>query len=868
MKKLLLIDCMSSVYRAFYAIRGLKTSRGQPTNAVFGFIKMLDKMIKDYEPDYVAIATDTKEDTFRKQQFPAYKAHRKPTPAELISQLPLIKEVAAAYRIPWLESPGYEADDILATLADQADREGIATFILTGDKDLLQLVRENVQVISPHKEGILFTPRTVYDRYGVPPESLGDILALMGDVVDNIPGVPGVGEKTAVKLIQSYHNLENVLAHAGEVKNRRVRENLFKYADQARLSRNLVELKRDLPLKLKWSEARCREPDREKLRELYQKLEFKGLLREILPEAVLLPAKKIETPADLEEIISGREDLSFWVLPDVPDFMIARPRFLTIAAKEGESFYLPLEEEKETQAFFSLLRSFMEDEVLKKQVHDYKFLLHVFNNLGIELKGVDWDSRLASYLLDPSRPNHGLADLSWDFLGRSLPPLGPGKEELLETSPPSPAALGARAAAVRDLKDQLAPELKNKQLNRLLFEMELPLSRVLARMERNGITLDREILSRISREVEGELEKLTRRMHELAGEEFNLNSPTQLRRVLFEKLGLPAGKKTKTGYSTDVGVLRKLAPLHKLPALILDFRRLYKLKSTYLETLSSLINPETGRIHTTFHQTRTSTGRLSSSNPNLQNIPIRTDLGRRIRSAFIPRPPGWLFLSADYSQIELRVLAHLSGDPLLRAAFQRDEDIHAFTASHIFEVPLSEVTREMRRRAKTVNFGVIYGMGAYALSEDLEISMKEAQEFISKYFERYHEVAAYQKRVIEEARRDGYVTTMFHRRRYLPELKSDQHQIRRFGERTAVNTPIQGTSSDIIKLAMLDISRRLEKDFQARMLLQIHDELLFEVPPGELTSLQEMVRSCMEKVVKLSVRLKVDLKTGANWGEL
>ena len=518
--------------------------------------------------------------------------------------------------------------------------------------------------------------------------------------------------------------------------------------------------------------------------------------------------------------------------------------------------------------FSSILRRLIEDEVLKKQVHDYKFLLHVFNNVGIELKGVDWDSRLASYLIDPSRPNHDLADLSWNFLGRSLPQLGPGKEELLETSPPSPAALGSRAAAVRDLKAQLALELEKRQLNSLLFKMELPLSRVLARMERNGITLNREILSRISREVEGELEKLTRQMHELAGEEFNLNSPTQLRRILFEKLGLPVGKKTKTGYSTDVGVLRKLAPLHELPALILGYRRLYKLKSTYLDTLPTLINPKTGRIHTNFNQARTATGRLSSSNPNLQNIPIRTDLGRRIRTAFIPRPSGWLFLSADYSQIDLRVLAHLSADPLLREAFQRDEDIHAFTASQIFEVPLSEVTREMRRRAKTVNFGVIYGMGAYALSEDLEIPMKEAQEFIRKYFERYHEVAVYQKMVIEEARRNGYVTTMFHRRRYLPELKSDQHQIRSFGERTAVNTPIQGTSSDIIKLAMLDISRRLEKDFQARMLLQIHDELIFEVPPAELTSLQEMVRPCMERVVELSVRLKVDLKTGANWGEL
>jgi len=762
----------------------------------------------------------------------------------------------------------YEADDILATLAARADREGLETFILTGDKDLLQMVNDRIRVISPHKEGVLFDPGAVKERYGVPPESLGDILALMGDAVDNIPGVPGVGEKTAVKLIQAYHTLEGVLARAGEVKNRRVRESLLENADQARLSRKLVELKRDLPLELEWEDARRREPDREKLRQLYQKLEFRKLLRDILPAADSMPARIIKTPAELADIVSGRKELNIWVLADIPGFMDARPRFLSLTGKEGEAFYLPLEEEEDAAAFSPVLRKLLEDETVKKSVHGYKYLIHLFGNEGMGLKGVAWDSTLASYLLDPSRPDHDLASLSWKFLGRSLPPLGPGKGELLETSPPSPEALGARAGAVRDLRKEMEPELKARRLDRLLYEMELPLSRVLARMERDGITLDRDVLSRISGEVEGELEKLSRRMYDLAGEEFNLNSPSQLRRVLFEKLGLPPGKKIKTGYSTDVGVLRKLAPLHELPALILEYRRLFKLKSTYLDSLPALINPRTGRIHTNFNQTRTATGRLSSSDPNLQNIPIRTALGRRIRSAFVPRPPGRLFLSADYSQIDLRVMAHLSGDRLLREAFAQDDDIHAFTASRVFEVPPAEVTGEMRRRAKTVNFGVIYGMSAFGLAEDLGISYPEAAEFIKKYFERYRGVAAYQKKVIEEARRNGYVTTLFHRRRYLPELESDQDQVRRFGERTAVNTPIQGTSSDIIKLAMLEVARRLEKDFQARMLLQIHDELIFEVPPGEMEALKEMVRPALEGVVKLSVPLKVDLKTGADWGEL
>lgn len=872
MEKLLLIDGMASAYRAFYAIRGLTTSRGFPNNAVFGFIQILRKVLAEYQPDYVAIAGDAKGPTFRHELYKEYKAQRKPMPPDLSVQIPLLKRVAEGYRIPWLELPGYEADDILAWLTLQARERGVKTYILTGDKDMMQLVDEMVLVISPHKDGKIFDAAAVEDHYGIPPSKVGDLLALMGDSSDNVPGVPGVGAKTAVKLLKEYHTLEGVLEHAGEVKNSRVRENLSTYADQARFSRQLVELKTDLPLERKWEDLRVREPDLERLRELFSELEFKKLLQEVLPdESPRISTRRLEDADACRELVDDLTragEFAIRVRSDGFGFMVARPTGLAVSYKKGEAVFIDLTDEDFREDILSIFRPVLENEEVGKIAHGAKSLNHLFLNAGITLRGIIWDNLLASYLLQPSRPEHDLGMLSWEFLNHPIIPPREKENDLFDSGEDE-IVLCEEAAADFELKSVLEEKLKEGELLELLRDMELPLSAILVEMERNGIRLDRSQFDRLAHSIEEELSTLVEKLYELAGEEFNLNSPKQLRRILFDKLGLPPKKKTKTGYSTDVSVLTQLAEEHELPGLILKYRGLFKLKSTYLDPLPYMINPETGRIHTTLHQAVTATGRLSSSAPNLQNIPIRGEMGREVRMAFVPGDPGWRFLSADYSQIDLRVMAHLSEDPLLLEAFRNNEDIHTFTASLIFSLSLDEITTEMRRRAKTVNFGIIYGMGAFGLSRDLNISFQEADVFIKSYFEKYAGVAEYISRTIREVKERGYVTTLFHRRRYIPELSSDQENIRRFGERTAVNTPIQGTSSDIIKLAMIEVSKKLHREgFDARLLLQVHDDLLFECPADELPRLSKMVRIAMEEVVTLSVPLRVDIKVGKNWGEM
>lgn len=872
MEKLLLIDGMASAYRAFYAIRGLTTSRGFPNNAVFGFIQILRKVLAEYQPDYVAIAGDAKGPTFRHELYKEYKAQRKPMPPDLSVQIPLLKRVAEGYRIPWLELPGYEADDILAWLTLQARERGVKTYILTGDKDMMQLVDEMVLVISPHKDGKIFDAAAVEDHYGIPPSKVGDLLALMGDSSDNVPGVPGVGAKTAVKLLKEYHTLEGVLEHAGEVKNSRVRENLSTYADQARFSRQLVELKTDLPLERKWEDLRVREPDLERLRELFSELEFKKLLQEVLPdESPRISTRRLEDADACRELVDDLTragEFAIRVRSDGFGFMVARPTGLAVSYKKGEAVFIDLTDEDFREDILSIFRPVLENEEVGKMAHGAKSLNHLFLNAGITLRGIIWDNLLASYLLQPSRPEHDLGMLSWEFLNHPIIPPREKENDLFDSGEDE-IVLCEEAAADFELKSVLEEKLKEGELLELLRDMELPLSAILVEMERNGIRLDRSQFDRLAHSIEEELSTLVEKLYELAGEEFNLNSPKQLRRILFDKLGLPPKKKTKTGYSTDVSVLTQLAEEHELPGLILKYRGLFKLKSTYLDPLPYMINPETGRIHTTLHQAVTATGRLSSSAPNLQNIPIRGEMGREVRMAFVPGDPGWRFLSADYSQIDLRVMAHLSEDPLLLEAFRNNEDIHTFTASLIFSLSLDEITTEMRRRAKTVNFGIIYGMGAFGLSRDLNISFQEADVFIKSYFEKYAGVAEYISRTIKEVKERGYVTTLFHRRRYIPELSSDQENIRRFGERTAVNTPIQGTSSDIIKLAMIEVSKKLHREgFDARLLLQVHDDLLFECPADELPRLSKMVRIAMEEVVTLSVPLRVDIKVGKNWGEM
>jgi len=872
MKKLLLIDGMSSAYRAFYAIRGLTTSRGLPTNAVYGFIQILRKVLAEYQPHYVAVAGDAKGPTFRHKLYKEYKVQRKPMDPDLAIQIPLIKRVVGGYLIPWLELPGYEADDILAWLAIQARDREIKTYILTGDKDMMQLVGELIHVISPHKDSKIYDAAAVEAHYGVPPTKVGDLLALMGDSSDNVPGVPGVGPKTAVKLLREYHTLEGVLEHAGEVKNSRVRENLATYADQARFSRRLVELKTELPLECKWEDLRAREPDLEQLRELFGEFEFKNLLREVLPhDSPRVVIRRVEDMVSFQalvEDITGAGVFALQLRSDGFGFMEAKPIALAVSFKKGEAVYIDLTDEEFREKIMTAFRPVLENEEIGKIAYDAKFLTHLLSNVGISIKGICWDNLLASYLIHPSRPDHDLGMLAWEFLNHAIVPLEEKERDLFDTGE-TESVLCEEAAADFALKSILEKKLKEGELLDLLRNMELPLTSILAEMESNGLRLDRDQFSQLSLTIDEELSSLIGKIYELAGEEFNINSPKQLGRILFEKLRLPPKKKTKTGYSTDVAVLSQLSEDHELPDLILKYRGLFKLKSTYLDPLPFMINASTGRIHTTFQQAVTATGRLSSIAPNLQNIPIRGELGREVRRAFIPGQPGWRFLAADYSQIDLRVMAHLSQDPLLLEAFRNNEDIHTFTASLIFNLSPDKITTEMRRRAKTVNFGIIYGMGAFGLSRDLKISFQEADAFIKAYFEKYAGVADYISRTIHEAKERGYVTTLFNRRRYLPELSSDQENVRRFGERTAVNTPIQGTSSDIIKLAMIEVSSKLQgDDFDSRLLLQVHDDLLFECPEEELPRLSKMVRSAMEGVAALSVPLRVDIKVGENWGDM
>jgi DNA polymerase-1 len=870
MKKILLIDGMSAAYRAFYAIRSLSTSRRQPTNAVYGFIRMLKKILKDYGPDRVVVAGDSRGPTFRHLRFKDYKATRKPMPDDLSSQIPLIQRAAEGYGIPWIAVPGYEADDILATLAREASAEGDSVFILTGDKDLLQLVNDRIKVISPHGDGTLFDEKAVRETFGVEPERIPDILALMGDAIDNVPGVPGVGEKTAVALIRDYRTLEGVLAHADEVKNARVRESLKRFADQARVSRELTRLDAAVPLASAGKDLSCREPSGDALRDLFRELEFSQLLRELPPEkqeeVVSEAISGAGGAALFRERLAGAGECAIFCDVEDGHFMDARLLGLAVCREKGRGCYLPLDGEAAAESVRAAAE-FLSDPAIGKAVHDAKAAAHACLNSGLTLRGIVWDGLLASYLRNPSRPDHDLAGLAREQLSRTLPERAAAGE--LNALSSRAAAAVARASAVAELREKFSPLLDSHRLSSLLRDMDIPLSSVLVGMERTGMAIDRERLQEMSSRLSRRLDGLTREMHDLAGEEFNLNSPKQLAHILFEKLQLPKGKKIKTGYSTDVKVLTRLSAVHELPAKILAFRQLFKLKSTYIDSLPALVNPRTGRIHTTFNQAVTATGRLSSANPNLQNIPIRTEIGNEIRKAFVPRPEGRIFVAADYSQIDLRVLAHLSGDPLLLEAFSRDQDIHAFTASQIFGVPLSGVTEEMRRRAKTVNFGIIYGMGPFGLAEDLGITLKEAELFIREYFQRYRGVEAYIRSSLEEAKKKGYVVTLFQRRRYLPELMSEQINVRRFGERTAINTPIQGSAADIIKLAMIEIDRRIAgQGLSSRPLLQIHDELLFEGPEGEAGKLVPLVRSAMESAAELKVRLKVSVSAGKSWGEL
>ncbi|MBI5587695.1 MAG: DNA polymerase I [Deltaproteobacteria bacterium] len=866
--RLFIIDGSSLIYRAFHAIPATFTnSKGMPTNAVYGFIQSLRKILKDFKPGYIAIAFDVKGPSFRHEMFTEYKAQRPPMPDLLSVQIPYIKEAVGAFKIPALEMPSFEADDIIATLVKKVEtEEGIRVAVITGDKDMYQLVDDRTVILDylTEKE---YGPAEVVEKFGVAPSLIRDMMGLAGDSIDNIPGVPGVGLKTAAKLIKEFGSLENIYENLEAIKGEKLKDNLKNFREKAFLSRELATLHPDVPLECGLKELKYDGPDYKLLEPLLNGLGFKKILSELLPEIPVEPEEgtdyaTVTDESGLDRVVNALKDAprASITLFMTEEGMAGVLKGLTLAVSTKKAFFIPagvggIDESLLHKRF----KGFLEDPSVKKETDNSKALYLYFSKAGICVAGVGLDTSLASYLLDPSRSDHSIATLAYEFLGAHYEETKSGEPEDLKMSCCKKACLIHEIALLLDKK------LEEAALKKLYLEMELPLAEVLASMELAGIRVESAKLRDLSKEIEINLADTEKKIYAVAGVEFNINSPKQLSEILFERLKLRPVKKTKTGFSTDEEVLTKLASEHEVPALIIGFRQLSKLKSTYVDALLEIINPSTGRVHTSFNQTVTATGRLSSSRPNLQNIPVRNEAAGRVREAFVP-DAGFTFFSADYSQIELRIVAHMSEDPVFIDAFMKGEDIHTRTAGEIFGIMPSLVTSEMRKRAKAINFGIIYGMGPYGLSAELGISMKEATGYIENYFAHYSTVKRFIDRTIEEAFERGCTVTLFGRRRFIPELKSAVESTARLGARFAVNTPIQGTAADMIKAAMIRIYRLLKKGgFKSRMLLQIHDELIFEAAVGEVEVLSALVKKEMEGVVELKVPVVVNLKYGSNW---
>ncbi|MGH7527023.1 MAG: DNA polymerase I [Gemmatimonadales bacterium] len=989
--QLFLIDGYALIYRAFYAMiaRPLTTIKGENTSAAWGVVNFLLRLREKYRPDYVAWINDAGS-SFRAERYPEYKSTREKLDQELQADfdrsLERICALLEAFRVPLITVPGYEADDVNGTLATQGAARGLHSVIVSGDKDFYQLIAPGISLLNPGRGGAAGVEESWVDqgnaneRLGVAPTQVADYLALVGDSSDNVPGVRGIGEKGARKLLEDYGDLDNILAHAAEVSAKRTREALLTQADSARLSRELVTIKRDVPIELDVNQLVPRELDRDVVLRLLSELEFYSLVRKLgeqtgeqsegageeavtlrpalagapppfqgmlsdaarsfqgTPQGDIAGGDSAQGDADLGNVAAAQADAGGFaaqdwlaldavaterevtVIDDPKDIpaLVARLRAaplvaldaettsleprgadligLSVATSPTEVWYLPFGHRNRpadlldalnvepapiknlpplTDPALEPLRAVLTDPSVPKAGHNVKYDWQVLRSAGVELAGVSYDTMLASFLLEPGRRSHAIDTLCLEHLGRAMQTYddvaGKGKSQIPfdeVTIAAAAAYCGTDAGTVLALHDFFAPSLREMAMEPLLRDIELPLVGVLTDMEWNGIAIDPKLFARLSEELGADLRRLEGDISRVAGVELNLNSPRQLATVLFEKHQLPVLKRTKTGPSTDADVLEQLALQgHALPQLILDYRELQKLKSTYVDTLPLEVNPRTGRIHTSYNSAGAATGRLSSSDPNLQNIPVRTPRGEAIRRGFVPRG-GWKFLVADYSQIELRIMAHLSGDPGFVEAFQQGGDIHRQTAALIFNVPVEQVTSAMRAQAKTINFATIYGQGPFALSRQLGISMEEAKNFITTYFQRFAGVRAFLDGQIKLAREQGYVETIFKRRRYIPEIRDRNFNMRAYGERNAQNSPLQGSAADLIKLAMIRIHRAIrEQKLEGRMLLQVHDELVFEVPPGEVEAMTALVRTRMEQVVELRVPLVVDVGIGANWLE-
>ncbi|MBE0500074.1 MAG: DNA polymerase I [Desulfuromonadales bacterium] len=884
-KQLYLIDGSSYIYRAYYAIRHLSNSQGMATNAIYGFTNMLLKVIREMQPDHLAVIFDSKGPTFRKEIYPEYKANRSAMPDDLVPQIPYIKRVVAAFNLPGVEMPGFEADDIIATLAKRFAAQGMEVTVVTGDKDLMQVVTDRVRLLDTMKDKIS-GPAEVMERFGGADKVI-EVQALAGDSSDNVPGVPGIGEKTAKQLIDEYGSVENLLANLDQLKGKR-RENLETYAEQARLSKQLVTLIDDMELDLDYDNFALSEPDRQALTALFKECEFHRLIQEYSVDeratAGSADYRCVLTESELAAMVDELQKSHRFAFdtettslnPHQADLV-----GLSFAVTAGAAWYIPVghrylgvPEQLPLATVLDAVRPLLADPKKLKIGQNLKYDILVLARAGVDVAEPLYDTMLASYLANPASTSHGMDALASELLDyRTIhfkEVAGSGKNQVGfdEVEIEKAVVYAAEDADITlRLYEKLAPMLEKQQQTKLFDEIEMPLLPILIDMEKSGIRIDAAFLGSLSAEMAIKLNRLEEQIHALAGSSFNIGSPKQLGEILFERLGLPKGKKTKTGWSTDVEVLTALAEENEIAALILDFRSLMKLKGTYTDALPKLIHPETGRIHTSFNQTITATGRLSSSDPNLQNIPIRTEEGRRIREGFIPAD-GCVLMAADYSQVELRILAHMADVPALKESFAKGEDIHRRTASEVLGLFPEMVTDEQRRQAKAINFGVIYGMSAFGLAKQLGISRREAQTFIDTYFKRYPGIRVFMDKCITEAREKLFVTTLLGRRCAIPEINSKNGAVRGYAERNAINYPVQGSAADIIKVAMIRVFKRLAAEkLQSRMLLQVHDELVFEVPVAEQEAMTKLVREEMENAVSITVPLLVEIGCGANWRE-
>lgn len=871
-KKLVLVDGNSLAYRAFFALPLLSNEKGIHTNAVYGFTTILMKMLEEEKPTHMLVAFDAGKTTFRHKTFKEYKGGRQKTPPELSEQLPFIRELLDAYQISRYELENYEADDIIGTLAKSAEKDGFEVKIFSGDKDLTQLATEGTTVAIT-KKGITdveyYTPEHVREKYGLTPEQIIDMKGLMGDSSDNIPGVPGVGEKTAIKLLKQFHTVEELLSSIDEVSGKKLKEKLEEFKEQALMSKELATITTEAPLEVTLDSLGYEGFDREAVVKIFKDLGFNSLLERIGEE-----------PGEKEE--EQFEEINVTIKTDITDDLFASPASLVVEqlgdyyheapilgfsiVNEHGAFFIPEETAVQSDRF----KEWAEDESKKKWVFDAKRAAVALRWRGIELKGAEFDVLLAAYIINPGHSYDDVASVAKEhqlhIVAADEAVYGKGAKQAVPDEKELADHLARKAKAISLLREKLLDELeKNEQLD--LFEaLEMPLAHILGEMESIGVQVDVDRLKKMGEELSAKLAEYEKKIHESAGETFNINSPKQLGVILFEKLGLPAVKKTKTGYSTSADVLEKLRDKHVIIEDILHYRQIGKLQSTYVEGLLKVIKKDSHKVHTRFNQALTQTGRLSSTDPNLQNIPIRLEEGRKIRQAFVPSQKGWLIFAADYSQIELRVLAHISKDKNLIEAFTNDMDVHTKTAMDVFHVSEEEVTPAMRRQAKAVNFGIVYGISDYGLSQNLGITRKEAAAFIERYFHSFQGVKEYMEETVQEAKQRGYVTTLLSRRRYIPELTSRNFNLRSFAERTAMNTPIQGSAADIIKKAMIDMADKLkEKNLQAKLLLQVHDELIFEAPEDEIKVLEKLVPEVMEHALELDVPLKVDCASGPSW---